>query len=1148
MIVKQLLLIFDYRKLMSVFQFLKLTIYCLALLVFAGCDSQKTPEFVNVLVFTKTAGFRHNSIEAGMAALQKLADENNFQVSFTEDADIFKPKTLAPFNVIVFLSTTGDILTEAQQHEFQRWIQAGGGFVGIHAATDTEYEWPWYNELVGGYFADHPPGVHEANIEVLDREHISTQHLGRNFKATDEWYNFKKMYPKVIPILNLDENSYQGGKMGKVHPIAWYHEFDGGRSWYTGMGHTEESFSNHNFTKHILGGILYAAGDKKAVDYSLTTVAPEENRFEKIVLKDNLNEPVELDFLPDGRIIWIERAGKIYVYNPKTGTVQLSQHLDINYFSENGLIGLAVDPDYENNKFIYLHYSAPDKDVQRLSRFTFDPDAVFELENEKEILSLNIQTKECCHTGGSLEFGNGRELFMSTGDNTNPFESDGYGPIDDRPGREPFDARGTSANTMDLRGKILKIIIDEDGSYAIPEGNLFEDPTEGRPEIYVMGCRNPYRISYDRHTGFLYWGDVGPDAKDPSDTRGPAGHDEVNQARKPGFFGWPLFVGNNKAYYDYDFATKKSGNLFDPNNPINDSRNNTGAVNLPPAQPAMIYYPYGKSPEFPLMGTGSRNAMAGPVFYKDDYPASDNRLPAYYDKKFFSYEWMRGQIMANTLDEKGNLVRMERFLPSMEFNNMIDIVLNKNGEFYFIEYGKGWFTQNMDARLVHLRYQGGNRSPIAKIKVAKKYGAPPFNVLASGEASVDYDDDKLTYEWSNNNTVIGKGSSLNHTFNYPGEQKITLKVTDQNGQSSSAITTIYIGNSEPEIAINIAGNRSFFWDDRNLAYSVAINDSEDGQLDQGIAPTSVTTTIDYLSEGFDENMVAMGHRDKTFATVAEQLIDEMNCLSCHKIEGYSAGPSYTKVAERYPTDSPAKVSYLANKIINGGSGVWGEKAMPAHPNLTAPNAEAIVKYILSLNNPPTQNGLPPRGNYVLTDHLDTKKEGRYILKSSYIDQGGEFVGPLKSSAQVDLRYYQLAATSFDFAEKADKFRLDAEFFPGVKNKHRVVGIPSGGYLGFDRIDLTEIKKIKVEFYTRTSEKPTGLFALEANGKTVAETDISFAKNNDNGGYKIDIPIESFNDFTELRLTYQRDNAPQKIAIYQLDFLTEDNGKSQLSMR
>ena len=1119
----------------------------LTFLFLSGCDGNKEPKFVNVLVFSKTAGYRHDSIKDGIEAIQKMAAEQNFQVTFTEDAKVFNPKSLAAYNVILFLSTTGNILNESQQHEFQRWIQAGGGFVGIHAATDTEYEWPWYNELVGGYFSNHPPGVHEATIEVKDTEHISTKHLGQSFKAVDEWYNFKDIYPKVIPILNLDEDSYQGGDMGKNHPIAWYHEFDGGRSWYTGMGHTKESFSDDRFLKHIMGGILYAAGNQKAVDYSLSTVAPEENRFEKIVLKSNLNEPVELDFLPDGRIIWVERAGRIYVYDPDSNSDHLVQHLDINYLTENGLIGLAVDPNYENNKFIYLHYSAPDKNIQRLSRFEFDPDAVFELKNEKEILSLEVQIKECCHTGGSLLFGKGREFFMSTGDNTNPFESDGFGPIDDRPGREPFDARGTSANSMDLRGKILKIIINEDGSYDIPEGNLFSDPKEGRPEIYVMGCRNPYRISYDPHNDFVYWGDIGPDAPDPSDTRGPAGHDEVNQARKAGFFGWPLFVGNNKAYHDYDFATKKSGKIFDPKNPINDSRNNTGIVNLPPAQPAMIYYPYGKSSEFPLMGSGARNAMAGPIFNKEDYPESDNRLPAYYDKKFLSYDWMRNKIYSNTLNEEGDLVRMEPFLPSMEFANLIELELDKNGEIYLLEYGLGWFSQNQDARLVHLKYRGGNRPPIAKIKVAKKYGASPFNVQASADASLDYDDDKLGFEWYNNGRLIGKGSSLSYTFEYPGEQKIKLKVTDEKGQSSIANTTIFVGNTEPEIAINITGNQSFFWDNRQLDYSVSINDLEDGQLGNGVLPTSVTTTIDYLSEGFDENIIALGHRDKVFATAGERLIDELNCLSCHKIEGYSAGPSYTKVAERYPTDSPIKVSYLAKKIINGGSGVWGEKAMPANPSLSEKDAGDIVKYILSLNNPPSQKGLATKGNYVLDKHINTKKDGRYILKSSYIDRGGEFVGPLKTSTQLYLRHYQLSIVHRDFDDKGERIKLDKELFPRVKDQHQVLDLMSAGHVGFNQIDLTEIAAVQVEFYTKNAEIPEGILSIKADGKIIGISDPTKFKDNGNGGYSIKISISEYNSLADVSLSYQHPQWNHSIAIHRLDFLTKDQSNKQLSM-
>ena len=194
--------------------------------------------------------------------------------------------------------------------------------------------------------------------------------------------------------------------------------------------------------------------------------------------------------------------------------------------------------------------------------------------------------------------------------------------MNDTPGHEQFDARRSSGNTNDLRGKIMRIKVNEDGSYDIPEGNLFPVGMEKtRPEIYTMGHRNPYRISVDPKKGYLYWGEVGPDAREDSlETRGPRGYDEMNQARTAGNFGWPLFIGNNKPYHAYNYETGESGSAFDPEKPINDSRNNTGLRELPPAQPAYIYYPYAETPDFPQVGAGGRNAMAGPTYYSDMYP------------------------------------------------------------------------------------------------------------------------------------------------------------------------------------------------------------------------------------------------------------------------------------------------------------------------------------------------------------------------------------------------------------------------------------------------------------------------------------------------------------------------------------------------
>jgi len=252
---------------------------------------------INVLVFSKTEQFRHSSIEPGKLAIMKLGQEYGFSVDTTEDSNVFVEKELKKYNVVVWLNTTGDVLNDAQQLEFNRFIQAGGGYVGIHAAADTEYDWPWYGKLCGAYFNGHPndPNVREAFVRKVDHDHASCKHLPVDWKRFDEWYNFKDINPEINVLLNLDESTYEGGTNGENHPIAWYHEFDGGRAFYTGMGHSDEAFEEENFLKLIWGGIDYAAGPGQPVNYSISTVAPEENRFVKEVLDQGLNEPMELE-------------------------------------------------------------------------------------------------------------------------------------------------------------------------------------------------------------------------------------------------------------------------------------------------------------------------------------------------------------------------------------------------------------------------------------------------------------------------------------------------------------------------------------------------------------------------------------------------------------------------------------------------------------------------------------------------------------------------------------------------------------------------------------------------------------------------------------------------------------------------------------
>jgi len=226
-----------------------------------GAAAQTRDASFAVLVFTKTAEFRHGSIADGIAAIRALGAEHGFAVDTTEDAGRFTDATLARYRVVVFLLTTGDILDPGQKAALQRYVRAGGGFAGIHSASDTEHHWPWYGRLVGTWFKNHPRIIQRATVRIADPDHPSTKGLPRHWQRADEWYNFVSNPRGAVHVLaSLDESTYSGGAMGSDHPIAWCRNVDGGRSWYTAMGHTKESYAEPLFRRHLLGGIESAAG------------------------------------------------------------------------------------------------------------------------------------------------------------------------------------------------------------------------------------------------------------------------------------------------------------------------------------------------------------------------------------------------------------------------------------------------------------------------------------------------------------------------------------------------------------------------------------------------------------------------------------------------------------------------------------------------------------------------------------------------------------------------------------------------------------------------------------------------------------------------------------------------------------------------
>ncbi|MDE3124732.1 MAG: ThuA domain-containing protein [Bacteroidota bacterium] len=215
-----------------------------------------------VLIFSKTMGYHHESIAAGIKAIQKLGKENHFIVDTTTNSNAFTEQNLKQYKAVIFLSTTGTVLDDQQKKAFQHFIQQGGGFVGVHAATDTEYDWPWYNKLVGAYFKSHPV-QQNATLNVVDKKFIATKNLPPTWNRWDEWYNFKDTHwDSVHALITINENSYHGGENGAFHPMSWYHSFDGGRAFYTALGHTDASYSDPLFLGHLLGGILYAMHQK----------------------------------------------------------------------------------------------------------------------------------------------------------------------------------------------------------------------------------------------------------------------------------------------------------------------------------------------------------------------------------------------------------------------------------------------------------------------------------------------------------------------------------------------------------------------------------------------------------------------------------------------------------------------------------------------------------------------------------------------------------------------------------------------------------------------------------------------------------------------------------------------------------------------
>ncbi len=805
---------------------------------------------------------------------------------------------------------------------------------------------------------------------------------------------------------------------------------------------------------------------------------PDPGRFETTVLARALDRPMELTVAADGRVLWIELAGKLRIYIPDSGEVVEAGSLEVFAEQENGLLGLALDPDFERNHHLYLLYSPVDFSGQRLSRFHLNGN-VLELESEQEILTFEEQRRECCHHAGALEFGPAGLLFIATGDNTHPGgDSQGFAPLDERPDRSPFDAQKGPPNTKSLSGKILRIRLTEDG-YEIPDGNLFLDSVEGRPEIYVMGCRNPWRIGVDQRTGFVYWGEVGPDAGADGE-RGPRGYDEINQARRAGNFGWPYFIADNQAYHDVNFTSNEVGAAFASERPVNASPNNSGARVLPPAQPAWIYYPYGDSVKFPeLNAPGGRTACAGPVYDFDSALASNTKFPRHYDRCLFVFEWSRNWIAAVHMNEDSTINRIERFLPDRSFKRPVDLEFGPQGSLYLLEYGSTWGT-NTDSALVRLDYQAGNRAPRPVLRLESNIGRAPLLVQPSTAGTLDPDGDPLTFGWRlpPAKEVLSTSPHPQLVFEQEGTFNLELTVQDPTGASATAVVPILVGNTPPEIRFLDPRDGSFLHPGQAIDWRLQIHDAEDGNSEQDPEALFQNAVV-----GVTFHAGAPPGLDAGQAEAPDPGRDGMtrsDCFHCHAVGHRIVGPAFAEVAERYRGDDSA-LELLMQRVSAGSSGVWGAVPMLPHPQHTALEIRQMVSWILERDQTEAayevQRGLHGRVEL-------PPDSGSYVLSATYADRGGKVIGSLIGRAQLRLRHPAVEGEAF--STRSGTSTLSSKTASGGAF---IGAINSGDHLHFEAVDLNGIERVSLRVSSAGAGGTIELRSDSVNGPLVAQCEI-----------------------------------------------------------
>ncbi|WP_371782088.1 carbohydrate-binding protein [Streptosporangium subroseum] len=563
-----------------------------------------------------------------------------------------------------------------------------------------------------------------------------------------------------------------------------------------------------------------------------------------------VGEPMGLTVLPNRGALHTSRDGTIR-YTDVLGNTKVALTIPVYTHDEEGLQSIKADPNFASNRWVYVYYApplstpggdapangtaaqfAPFAGVNRLARYTVNADFTLNAASAVTVLDVPTSRGMCCHVGGDIDFDAQGNLYLSTGDDSNPFESSGYTPIDERTTRYPaYDAQRSSGNTNDLRGKVLRITPSAGGGYTVPSGNMFPPGTaKTKPEIYAMGFRNPFRMSVDRATGVVYLGDYGPDSGSDSATRGPRGSVAFERITQPGNYGWPYCSQFNAPYIEFTFPDGPSQAAYDcAGGPTNNSPNNTGLTKLPPSRPGWL--PYAPGNDRSELCCGSWSPMGGPVYNYNAALASDVKFPASMNGKVFIGEYGRRWIRTVTLNGSGGVGTIDPF-PAYTGTQVMDMEFGPDGALYVLDYGTGNFGGDANSALYRIEYNTGTgRAPIPIAAANPTAGNAPLAVQFSSAGTNDPDGDPITYAWDFTTNGSTDSTAANPTFTYTanGSYTATLTVSDNTGRSATASVTIDIGRPTVTLGLPINGRVFSFGD--AVPFQISVTDPNAPTID-----------------------------------------------------------------------------------------------------------------------------------------------------------------------------------------------------------------------------------------------------------------------------------------------------------------------------